>query len=160
MPTTEEKKNESQRDVERLAEILMSLQRCFILQLSEELGRGQVSFAQFFLLGHIATHESLSMSEVAEKMNHSTAAATGLVDRLENLGYVQRGHAPNDRRKVLVRITKKGSSLVEKMRQNFITNLSAVRELLSPEEQKAWLCIYEKIHSFCQSKQQQGQCKK
>ncbi len=50
----------------------------------------------------------VTMSEVAERMDHSTAAATGLVDRLENLGYVERTHATNDRRKVLVRITPKG----------------------------------------------------
>ena len=110
-------------DVERLADIMMTLQRCLMLRLSEELSRGQVSFPQFFLLGHIAAHDFLSMSEIAEKMNHSTAAATGLVDRLENLGYVQRSHAANDRRKVLVKITEKGSALVDKIRQDIVNNL-------------------------------------
>ena len=140
-------------DVERLADIMMMLQRCLMLRLSGELSRGQVSFPQFFLLGHIATHDFLSMSEIAEKMNHSTAAATGLVDRLENLGYVQRSHAANDRRKVLVKITKKGSALVEKIRQDIVTNLSQIMDLLPSDEQKAWLSIYEKVHSYCLSKQ-------
>ena len=99
-------KTDARTDVERLADNMMTLQRCLMLRLSEELSRGQVSFPQFFLLGHIASHDFLSMSEIAEKMNHSTAAATGLVDRLENLGYVERSHAANDRRKVLVRITE------------------------------------------------------
>jgi DNA-binding MarR family transcriptional regulator len=76
-----------------------------------------------------------------------------LVDRLENLGYVQRSHAANDRRKVLVKITKKGSALVEKIRQDIITNLSQIMDLLPPDEQKAWLSIYEKVHSYCLSKQ-------
>jgi len=39
------------------------------------------------------------MSGIALKMGHTTAAATGLVDRLEKLGYVQRSHALDDRRK-------------------------------------------------------------
>ena len=95
----------------------------------------------------------LSMSEIAEKMNHSTAAATGLVDRLENLGYVQRSHAATDRRKVLVKITKKGSALVEKIRQDIVNNLTQIMDLLPPDEQKAWLSIYEKVHSYCLSKQ-------
>ena len=124
-----------------------------MLRLSDELSRGQVSFPQFFLLGHIASHDSLSMSEIATKMNHSTAAATGLVDRLENLDYVQRTHAANDRRKVLVKITKKGNALVDRIRQDIVNNLSQIMELLPREEQKAWLSIYEKIHSYCQSKQ-------
>jgi DNA-binding MarR family transcriptional regulator len=139
-------------DVERLADLVMTMQRCFMIRLSEELARGQVSFPQFFLLGHISTQDSLSMSEIATKMNHSTAAATGLVDRLENLDYVQRAHAANDRRKVLVKITKKGSALVERIRQDIVNNLSQVMDLLPPDEQKAWLSIYEKIYAYCQSK--------
>ena len=139
-------------DVERLADLVMTMQRCFMIRLSEELARGQVSFPQFFLLGHIAAQDSLSMSEIAGKMNHSTAAATGLVDRLENLDYVQRAHAANDRRKVLVKITKKGTALVERIRQDIVNNLSQVMDLLPPDEQRAWLSIYEKIHAYCQSK--------
>jgi len=125
-----------------------------MLRLSEELSRGQVSFPQFFLLGHIDSHDSLSMSEIAEKMSHSTAAATGLVDRLENLDYVQRTHAANDRRKVLVKITKKGSALVERIRQDIVKNLVQIMDLLDPDEQKAWLSIYEKIYHYCQIKNQ------
>jgi DNA-binding MarR family transcriptional regulator len=139
-------------EVERLADIILTLQRCFMLRLSEELSRGQVSFPQFFLLGHIASQESLSMSEIAEKMSHSTAAATGLVDRLENLDYVQRTHALNDRRKVMVKITDKGSALVERIRQDIVNNLSQIMTQLPLDEQRAWLSIYEKIHSYCQSK--------
>jgi len=45
------------------------------------------------------------MTDIAKKMGHSTAAATGLVDRLEKLGFVERMHSAEDRRKVFVRIT-------------------------------------------------------
>jgi len=134
-------------EIERLADIIMVMQRCFVQHLSEELSRGQVSFPQFFLLGHISSSEVLSMTEIAEKMNHTTAAATGLVDRLENLGYVQRTHASDDRRKVLVRITPKGTDLVGRIRQDIVAKLSLVTGILEPEEQIAWLHIYEKIHA-------------
>jgi len=142
----------TQPEVERLADIIMSLQRCFVQRLSEQLVHGQVSFAQFFLLCHIGAHESLSMSEIAEKMSHSTAAATGLVDRLQNLGYLQRGHAPTDRRKVMVKITQKGSELVQAIREDIVNNLGSMMEHLTPEEQKMWILIYEKIHTYCQTK--------
>ena len=52
------------------------------------------------------------MSDIAKKMGHSTAAATGLVDRLEKLSYVERAHAAEDRRKIMVSITSKGLDLV------------------------------------------------
>ncbi len=143
------------KEIERLADIIMMMQRCFVQHLSEELARGQVSFAQYFLLGHVSAGEALSMSEIAEKMTHTTAAATGLVDRLENLGYLQRSHASDDRRKVMVRITPKGNELVGRIRQDIITKLSSVAGILEPQEQKSWLHIYEKIHAHisCQHPQ-------
>jgi len=136
----------SRAEIERLADIIMVMQRSFVQYLSEELSRGQVSFPQFFLLGHIASGESLSMTEISEMMSHTTAAATGLVDRLGNLGYVKRMHSPDDRRKVLVRITGKGKALVGRIRQDIATKLSLVTAILKPQEQASWLSIYEKIH--------------
>lgn len=137
----------SRPGLERLADIIMLMQRCFVQHLSEELARGQVSFSQYFLLGHISSSTSLSMTEIADKMTHTTAAATGLVDRLENLGYVQRMHASDDRRKVLVRITPKGLDLVGRIRQDIVSKLALVTDILEPEEQITWLHIYEKIHA-------------
>lgn len=138
--------------IERLADIIMILQRCFMQRLSEQLSRGRVSFPQYFLLAHIATNRELSMSDIAERMSHSTAAATGLVDRLENLNYVQRTPSLRDRRKVLVRITKKGGLLVESIRQDMVRNLQCIMVQLTPVEQTTWLQIYEKIISYCLEK--------
>src|SRR6188508_3286020 len=103
-------------DADRLADFVLFTQRSCILNLSNELNKGNVSFPQFFLLAYLSSEEYLTMSDIAKKMGHSTAAATGLVDRLEKLGYVERMHAADDRRKVLVRITPKGLDLVSKLR--------------------------------------------
>jgi DNA-binding MarR family transcriptional regulator len=60
--------------------------------------------------------------------------------------------ARDDRRKVMVCITPKGSELVRRIRQEMVGNLMKIMEYLSPEEQKAWLHIYGKIYDYCQSK--------
>jgi DNA-binding MarR family transcriptional regulator len=123
-----------------------------VLRLCKELAPGNVSFPQFFLLTYLDVKEVLTMSAIAQKMGHTTAAASGLVARLENLGYVMRSHAPEDRRKVMVCITAKGSALVRRIREDMVGNLLKIMEHLSPEEQKAWLQIYSKIYNICQSK--------
>jgi len=74
------------------------------------------------------------MSDIAKKMGHSTAAATGLVDRLEKLSYVERVHAAEDRRKIMVRITSKGAELVAKMRTEIASNLSNVMAEMDEDE--------------------------
>lgn len=109
---------------DRLADFIMFTQRSFLLDLSEELNKGSISYAQFFLLGYLAKEDFLTMTDISKKMGHSTAAATGLVDRLEKLGYVQRLHAAEDRRKVMVQITRKGLELVTRLRDVIASNIS------------------------------------
>jgi DNA-binding MarR family transcriptional regulator len=92
------------------------------------------------------------MSAIAQKMGHTTAAASGLVARLENLSYVMRSVARDDRRKVMVCITPKGSALVRRIREEMVGNLMKILNHLTPDEQKAWLQIYSKIYDYCQSK--------
>ena len=139
-------------DAERLSHIILEMQRCFVLRLCKELAPGNVSFPQFFLLAYLDRKEVLSMSEIAKKMGHTTAAASGLVARLENLRYVMRSAARDDRRKVMVCITPKGSALVRRIREEMVGNIMKILDHLTPHEQKAWLEIYSKIHDYCQSK--------
>ncbi len=138
------------QDAERLADICTDLQRTFMLNVSKELNRGNLSFPQYFLLGFLSKKTEFSMTEIAKKMGHTTAAATGLVDRLENLGHVQRFHAKDDRRKILVQITESGSKIVAEVRDDMINNLLKIMEFLDDDEQRAWLRIYEKIFTYCQ----------
>jgi len=121
-------------DTDRLADFVLFTQRSCILNLSGELNRGNISFPQFFLLAYLSSEDYLTMSDIAKKMGHSTAAATGLVDRLEKLGYVERVHAAEDRRKIMVRITQKGTELVARMRREIATGLSDVMSEMDEEE--------------------------
>jgi DNA-binding MarR family transcriptional regulator len=136
-------------DAEKLADIYTVLQRCFLSNLSRGLASGHVSFAQYFLLGFLAQQKQLTMSEIAQHMGHTTAAATGLVDRLEKLQLVTREHAIEDRRKILVKATPEGLALVATVRDAMITNLLKMMGHLNSEEQHNWLSIYEKLFSYC-----------
>src|SRR4029453_4990473 len=114
------------------------MQRCFLLHLSKELAPGNVSFPHFFLLAYLDRKEVLTMPESATKMGHTHGAASGLVARLGNLRYVMRSAGRDDRRKVMVCITPKGSALVRRIREEMVGNLMKVLEHLTPDEQKAW----------------------
>ena len=104
------------KDHAKLADFILFSQREFLLNLSKELNRDNISFAQFFLLSFLSTSKEMTMTDIARKMGHSTAAATGLVDRLEKLGYMERTHAVDDRRKVMVKVTSSGLELVARLR--------------------------------------------
>jgi DNA-binding MarR family transcriptional regulator len=151
MQTAKEEDQLIRKDAGRLADFIMFTQRSFLLNLSKELNKGNVSYAQFFLLGYLANEPHLTMTDISKKMGHSTAAATGLVDRLEKLGYVQRLHASEDRRKVMVQITRKGIDLVERMREDIVGSLVGLMGDLDKTEQEALLSSYGKLSTFVRS---------
>ena len=152
MQTVNEQKKTVRRDASKLADFIMFTQRSFLLNLSKELNRGNVSFAQFFLLGYLANEDYLTMTDISKKMGHSTAAATGLVDRLEKLGYVQRLHASDDRRKVMVQITRKGIELVTKLRNTIADNISDVMVAQAEGNEEEVQPIYSQLRDFVGSR--------
>ena len=131
--------DEIRADAERLSHIVLEMQRCFVLHLCKELAPGNVSFPQFFLLAYLDQKEVLTMSAIAQKMGHTTAAASGLVARLENLNYVVRSSVREDRRKVMVCITPKGSALVRRIREEMVGNLMKILQI-SPRMNKRRGC--------------------
>lgn len=114
----------SQTEVQHLADFVLFSQRSCILRLSPILNQGRVSYPQFFLLAYLAEEDCLSMSSIAKMMGHSTAAATGMVDKLQELGHLKRFTAAADRRKIMVKITEQGRELVQQMRNNIAQDLS------------------------------------
>lgn len=135
-------------NADRMADFIMFAQRSFLLDLSKELNQGNISYAQFFLLGYLSSEDYLTMTDISKKMGHSTAAATGLVDRLEKLGYVQRLHAADDRRKVMVQITRKGIDLVGTLRDTIAQNIEAVMAAQSEGREDEVQPIYSQLREF------------
>ena len=152
MQITEDKTIEVEQNADRLADFIMFAQRSFLLDLSKELNKGNISYAQFFLLGYLANEDYLTMTDISKKMGHSTAAATGLVDRLEKLGYVQRLHAADDRRKVMVQITRKGIEMVSRLRNLIADSISEVMAAQENGEDQAIQPIYSQLREFIASR--------
>ena len=133
------------RDHAKLADFILFSQREFLLNLSRDLNKDNISFAQFFLLSYLATSKELTMTDIARKMGHSTAAATGLVDRLEKLGYMERTHAIDDRRKVLVRITAKGIDLVSRLRDELQSRIADAMEETQTSDASSFMSAYRQL---------------
>ena len=55
----------------------------------------------------------LKMTEIADATVHSTGGTTRLVDRIEQAGFVERQHCPNDRRAIHVAMTLAGNAKLD-----------------------------------------------
>lgn len=93
---------------------------------SERMARTGLSMTHWHLLIVLARHGELSMSRLAEVQGISLSNATGLVDRLDERGLVERVRVPDDRRVVMVRVSATGReqlAAVDLLREELIRNV-------------------------------------
>lgn len=105
------------RIVAELQEMISGL-RCAGTGRMVKLGISMTHLHILWLLDH---HGDLPMSRLADLLDVSLSNATGLVDRMEERGIVERVRVPDDRRVVLVRVAVEGVRVrdeVEAMRQD------------------------------------------
>jgi DNA-binding MarR family transcriptional regulator len=74
----------------------------------DRMRRTGLSFANSHIIGMLDRHGDMPMSRLAELLDVSLSNASGIVDRLEERGLVERVRVPDDRRLVLVRLTDGG----------------------------------------------------
>ena len=79
---------------------------------SERVLRLGISMAQLHILYTLQRNGQMTMSHLAEVLNVSLSNATGLIDRIEERGFVERTRVPEDRRIVLIRVTPDGERML------------------------------------------------
>jgi DNA-binding MarR family transcriptional regulator len=80
---------------------------------SQRLVRLGISMTHFHVLTLLRHHDAMPMGRLAEILDASMSGTTGIIDRMEERGLVERVRVPDDRRIVLVRPTRTGNDLVD-----------------------------------------------
>jgi len=80
---------------------------------SQRLVRLGISMTHFHVLTLLRHHDAMPMGRIAEILDASMSSATGIIDRMEERGLVERVRVPDDRRVVLVRPTQTGNDVVD-----------------------------------------------
>jgi MarR family transcriptional regulator, organic hydroperoxide resistance regulator len=82
---------------------------------SERLVRKGISMAQLHILYTLQRSGEMPMSRLAEVLHVSLSNATGLIDRIEERGFIERTRVPEDRRIVLIQVTDAGRRMLEEV---------------------------------------------
>ena len=77
---------------------------------------GELSFAQYHLLFHLAEQKELSTGQLATAAELVPATATQLLDGLARMGLVDRTRSEQDRRIVTCRLTPRGRKVLTERR--------------------------------------------
>jgi len=94
-----------------------------------------LSMPQFSILMQLHYKGACGMSKISERFDVSAAAASQLVDKLVQAGYIERTEDPNDRRAKLLDLSPKGKQLVEQGINERYRWMGKLTSRLSAEEQ-------------------------
>jgi DNA-binding MarR family transcriptional regulator len=101
---------------------------------------------QLRVLFHLHYHGDRTMGQISAKLQVSDPTATGVIDRLVERELVERAADPDDRRRVLVRLTASGREHVLGMRSAGAETAGAVFGQLSSTQREALFAAVEPVY--------------
>lgn len=114
-----------------------SMFRSLLKGISQEWNRrgdNQISFPRFKMLHYLKKHGPLKVSEIAEALGITSAAVTGITDKLVAEDYVSRERAVNDRRVVIIAVTERGEAMIEQVLESQKETIQTIFSTLEEED--------------------------
>ena len=103
------------------------------------------------LVKHVGGGEGLPQREIAKRLIISGSDVTGLIDRLEKEGLLIRRGVSHDRRVKLIKITPKGSVLLDRLWPSHIEQVEQAMSSLSKREQQQLIALLTKLRAKLQN---------
>jgi DNA-binding MarR family transcriptional regulator len=96
-----------------------------------------VTAVQAMVLGFLSEEDMITSRRLGERTIIDSATLTGILDRLEAVGYIKRQSNPDDRRSIMISLTAAGKevahdirNIVDKANQEFLQKLSKEEEAM------------------------------
>jgi DNA-binding MarR family transcriptional regulator len=135
-----------------IAHLFQVLIKGIVYEESKHGGQCFITPPQFAILSYIIKTPDCMMTDVSREFDIKLSSVTGMMDRLENEGYISRTRSRDDRRVVRVNVTSKGSGIVKAKEQKHNKQMKYVLELLSEHERKCFVSILRKISDAIKTK--------
>ena len=127
------------------ADKVLEISRDFIKYYADEAYKVKLTLSQVAILDILSRGNESNMSDLSRSMNVTTAAMTGIVDRLVRDGYVARANDPDDRRVIKIKLTSKGDAAVKSSLENKKRMITRVFGVLPKKERDEYLKILSRI---------------
>lgn len=118
---------------------------CRVNRFFEERG---ITGAQFGVLRCLADAgpDGLMLSDLSRHLMVTCGNITGVVDRLEQAGYLHRERQPDDRRVVIARLTPAGSALHAGIMPAYRDLVADLLDVLAPEDRELLSRLCRELH--------------
>ncbi|WP_421709028.1 MarR family winged helix-turn-helix transcriptional regulator [Algihabitans sp.] len=109
------------------------------------LGEHQLTPTQFFAMARLHERGQLSQNRLGRLAAMDPATIQGVIRRLEERGYIQRTPDANDRRRMVLRLTSSGSSLVDQLLDHADGVSEAILEPLETSERDLFVDLLKRL---------------
>ena len=103
---------------------------------TQALADTNLTAVQAMVLNFLGQEDSTTARELSERTGLDTATLTGVLDRLEASGWIERRRHPSDRRAIHICLTGPGREMVPRIRKKMEKANRDFLVVLSEEEQK------------------------
>ena len=79
--------------------------------LTHKVSQLNLTSVQAMVLGFLAEEDQITSSELGKRTELDSATLTGILDRLETAGFIERKSNPDDRRSIHIHLTSKGKAM-------------------------------------------------
>jgi MarR family 2-MHQ and catechol resistance regulon transcriptional repressor len=126
-----------QEDATALQEVLTDLIRVYQFRDRDAVWCYDISVGQSHALDRLQRLGGMTLNDFAASLFLGKSSACRLADALERKGYMSRRPHPEDARRVLLDLTKRGRALSEKITQEMVEERAQILADLAPQERKA-----------------------
>lgn len=130
---------------ERMNQILPEIMKGFARRQNNEVYKGKITLPQLLILELLRHQGAFKMTDLAKHMKVSTAASTGIVDRLVRQGYVQRSSDRDDRRVIKIQLNAKGAELLKRIVQQRTQLVTKIFGQISENDRGEYLRILMQV---------------
>ena len=107
-----------------------------------------ISQGESGVLLYLLNNDSVSQSELSEKLNITMPRVAAIINTLQDKMLVIKKTDPNDKRKTIITITEKGKKDILQKRKNAIIFIESIIKELTDEEIMQYISINKKIEEI------------
>ena len=130
---------------QKMNQIMPEIMKGFMRRQNNEIYKGKITLPQLLILELLSRQGASKMTDLAKYMKVTTAASTGIVERLVRQGYVQRAYDRNDRRIVKIQLNAKGTELLKKIIHQRTQSVTKIFGQISEDDRAEYLRILMQV---------------
>jgi len=130
---------------QKMDQIMPEIMKGFARRQNNDVFKGKITLPQLLILERLSRQGASKMTDLAKFMRVTTAASTGIVQRLVLLGYVQREYDSSDRRIIRIKLNAKGAEVLKKINQQRRQSVTKIFGQISEDDRGEYLRILMQV---------------